>query len=486
NGIWYRISHVGKNRLNKFMQNIGRETQIDISVELLSNHSGCKTTTQVLQDEEIPEQAIMQLTGHKSVQEVQTYKTINEEQQFNTLKTLINITDASYLKDFFCKTNTSEWTCENAVEYYNKYISPNENLKKFSTVSTLSSNSEIESHFYEAKEGNRDMAKLEHGKSTGYERKVRANLDSQGVAKLEHGKSTGHERKVRAHLDCLRWQAGTRKHWTSDVKKSDRNDKTIQNHLNEHKVIRSTLAEHITRKRPAEEAEEASPIITSPNLRDHTQYEQDRPRTPENNLQGEMVLRKKKKVRYTESSSSDSDGYVEGSKYKNARPNRYAREEDNSRESTPCPTTQTIANTLIITLNKPIITSATFNQYSVHEIERTLKTRNKLVLKGLILKKLEAIFQSDYSEIFSKIIEETATEKDNETTEESRFLFFIRHTLLDFVAMFKYLTPNVLDGDMKERSYIVECLSPILRAFRNAFPGIKYEWIEKDVESIKK
>jgi hypothetical protein len=93
NGIWYKTSHIGKNRLNKFMQNIGRETQIDIPIELLSNHSGRKTATQVLQDEEIPEQAIMQLTGHKSVQGVRAYKTINEEQQLNTLKTLINITD---------------------------------------------------------------------------------------------------------------------------------------------------------------------------------------------------------------------------------------------------------------------------------------------------------------------------------------------------------------------------------------------------------
>ena len=49
--------------------------------------------------------------------------------------------------------------------------------------------------------------------------------------------------------------------------------------------------------------------------------------------------------------------------------------------------------------------------------------RKKLVLKDSILEKLGVIFQSDYSEIFSKIIEETATEKDNETTEEARFLF---------------------------------------------------------------
>ena len=49
------------------MKQIGRETQIDIPIELLSNHSGRKTATQILQDQEVPEQAIMQLTGHKSV-----------------------------------------------------------------------------------------------------------------------------------------------------------------------------------------------------------------------------------------------------------------------------------------------------------------------------------------------------------------------------------------------------------------------------------
>ncbi len=36
----------------------------------------------------------MQLTGHKSVQGVQAYKQINENQQLHILKTLINITDS--------------------------------------------------------------------------------------------------------------------------------------------------------------------------------------------------------------------------------------------------------------------------------------------------------------------------------------------------------------------------------------------------------
>ncbi|CAB5096651.1 unnamed protein product [Rhizophagus irregularis] len=91
--IWYKTDHVGKNKLGNFMKKIGRETQIDIPIELLSNHSGRKTATQILQDQEVPEQAIMQLTGHKSVQGVRAYKKVNENQQLNTLNTLINITD---------------------------------------------------------------------------------------------------------------------------------------------------------------------------------------------------------------------------------------------------------------------------------------------------------------------------------------------------------------------------------------------------------
>ncbi|CAG8452237.1 9399_t:CDS:2 [Acaulospora colombiana] len=161
------------------------------------------------------------------------------------------------------------------------------------------------------------------------------------------------------------------------------------------------------------------------------------------------------------------------------------------------------------TPNKPIITNATYEVYSAHiicafnttthlvketigeqayeEVKNMLQMGKKLVMNDSIVKKLENIFQSKYSEIFeieSKIISETNIE-DNQTTEEDRFIFFIRYALLDFVSTFKYLMPKVLDRDMLERSYIIECLSPILRAFRNAFPDVKYMWVEKDVRSIK-
>ncbi|CAG8776459.1 3285_t:CDS:2, partial [Racocetra fulgida] len=108
----------------------------------------------------------------------------------------------------------------------------------------------------------------------------------------------------------------------------------------------------------------------------------------------------------------------------------------------------------------PVITNASYNQYSMHmicafgstlhlvkettdkqlyeEIEKIIKMRNKSVLSSSIVKKLEVILQSDYSTIVSKIIAETEVE-DNEITEDAR----------------------------------------------NSFPDIEYEWIEKVVRSIK-
>ncbi|CAG8755008.1 13516_t:CDS:2, partial [Funneliformis caledonium] len=161
----------------------------------------------------------------------------------------------------------------------------------------------------------------------------------------------------------------------------------------------------------------------------------------------------------------------------------------------------------VASLNRPIITETTYNLISTHiicafnstlhlvkksvkeslfeKIKKVLKTRNKLILDRSIIQKFEAIFQTDYAEISSKIITETKVEKNIKESEESQFLFFIWHTLLDFIAMYKYISPKVLARDMSERSYIVECLSPILRSFRNAFPEIRYEWIEKDVKSIR-
>nr|CAG8665332.1 4788_t:CDS:2 [Entrophospora candida] len=150
-------------------------------------------------------------------------------------------------------------------------------------------------------------------------------------------------------------------------------------------------------------------------------------------------------------------------------------------EDTPCLVIQLTQEALIITPNKPIITKMMFDTYSPYlictfnstinyvketveertyiEIKKLLQMKDQLILQETLVKKLEEIFETDYTEIESKILNKTIIMGDNQT-EEARFNFFARYALLDFTANFKYRLPRFL------------C-------------HIKYEWIEKDVASIK-
>ncbi len=118
------------------------------------------------------------------------------------------------------------------------------------------------------------------------------------------------------------------------------------------------------------------------------------------------------------------------------------------------------------------------------EIKNLLQAKDRLILQETLIKKLDTIFKTEYTEIKLKIKLETVINSDK-YTEEARFNCFIRDALIDFVANFRYRIPRVLDREISERTYIVEFLSPIFRAFRNAFPDIKYDWIEKNFASIK-
>ncbi|CAJ0651801.1 9512_t:CDS:2 [Entrophospora sp. SA101] len=126
--------------------------------------------------------------------------------------------------------------------------------------------------------------------------------------------------------------------------------------------------------------------------------------------------------------------------------------------------------------------SVSINDYQ--EIKQLIGKTENLILDNSIVKKLESIFDADPSVIESKIISETTTHYSNQS-ETGRFLFFIKHSLLAFTSNFEYRNPKIFDCEISERTFIVECLSPIFKSFRNAFPEVKYDWIEKEVDSIK-
>ena len=94
-GIWYKKKHCGFNRVGNFMKDIGKSIKVDLPPGILTNHSGHKTVAQILQDANVPEDAIMGVTGHKSIQGVHAYKEVNEKQHLAAMDTLIHAIEPS-------------------------------------------------------------------------------------------------------------------------------------------------------------------------------------------------------------------------------------------------------------------------------------------------------------------------------------------------------------------------------------------------------
>ena len=67
------------------MKDIGKSIKVELPLDLLTNNSGCKTAAQILQNTNIPEDTIMGVTDHRSVQGIHAYKQVNEQQYLATM-----------------------------------------------------------------------------------------------------------------------------------------------------------------------------------------------------------------------------------------------------------------------------------------------------------------------------------------------------------------------------------------------------------------
>ena len=90
---------------------------------LLTNHSGRKTVAQILEDANVPEDAIMGVTGHKSIQDIRAYKEINKRQHLATMNTLIDAIEPlkpSILSDSTSKNVNIDFNLESEIPTINK------------------------------------------------------------------------------------------------------------------------------------------------------------------------------------------------------------------------------------------------------------------------------------------------------------------------------------------------------------------------------
>ena len=74
NNIWYMRSPLGKNEIGKFLSKAADSAGLQRAGDKLSNHSVRKTSISRLLDANTPEIFVAQLSGHKNLQSLQSYK----------------------------------------------------------------------------------------------------------------------------------------------------------------------------------------------------------------------------------------------------------------------------------------------------------------------------------------------------------------------------------------------------------------------------
>ncbi|CAG8845255.1 16113_t:CDS:2, partial [Gigaspora margarita] len=79
-GIWYLKTHCSLNRVGNFIKDIRQKVKIKLLNSALTNYSRRKTAAQILQDANIPEDAIINVIEYKSSQELASnINPINQE-----------------------------------------------------------------------------------------------------------------------------------------------------------------------------------------------------------------------------------------------------------------------------------------------------------------------------------------------------------------------------------------------------------------------
>ena len=81
---WFKSQPMGVNKLNSLMKEMTETAGISVK----TNHSGGETLVQKLQDNDVPPNQIVQITGHKNLQSVNNYSSLRERQMEKISKIL--------------------------------------------------------------------------------------------------------------------------------------------------------------------------------------------------------------------------------------------------------------------------------------------------------------------------------------------------------------------------------------------------------------
>ncbi|CAJ0639894.1 12031_t:CDS:2 [Entrophospora sp. SA101] len=120
-GKWFTRKHAGHDKLSRMLQEICTITGIDCVNRNIINHSIRKTIAQKLNDNGLDPQAIMNITLHRSITELNCYRSQNENQRITVNAEGLQCLARKYLKP---GKNEGWWTTGGLLDQVLNYAIP--------------------------------------------------------------------------------------------------------------------------------------------------------------------------------------------------------------------------------------------------------------------------------------------------------------------------------------------------------------------------
>lgn len=127
--IWYMKAPLGKNEIGKLMKAAARGACLQGNI---TNHSFCKTSISRLMDAEVPVNYVVQLSGHKNLKSLDSYKAASIEHQ-RKMSYILSCSGEQSLQS--SKTRSSSLVQESSSHSVNlsqRAVNPNEPFAVFS------------------------------------------------------------------------------------------------------------------------------------------------------------------------------------------------------------------------------------------------------------------------------------------------------------------------------------------------------------------
>lgn len=142
NSLWYKNSPLGKNSIGKFLSQAARSAGLPQKSKKLANHSVRKTSISRLLDAGTPENFVCQLSGHKNLQSLSTYKSasINHQQFMSDTLTRASVNEER-AKIICTQQSSTEATASSIVNQTTptrRELYPGQSLFSGATIGSIS------------------------------------------------------------------------------------------------------------------------------------------------------------------------------------------------------------------------------------------------------------------------------------------------------------------------------------------------------------